>query len=74
MIVMEFSPTHQRPTYAGLVNTTLGLLGMISPLIGAWLASNSYDALFALSALFYLAGLFGLRRWVREPRWQAGPS
>ena len=69
MIVMEFSPTHQRPTYAGLVNTALGLLGMISPLIGAWLASNSYSWLFLISAAFNLIGLAALRWWVKEPRW-----
>jgi hypothetical protein len=44
---------------------------MISPLIGAWLASRSYDWLFALSALFWLASLISLRFGVREPRWTA---
>jgi len=68
MIVLEFSPDKLRPTYAGLSNTAMGLLGMVSPLIGAWLASRSYDWLFALSALFWLAGLTSLRFWVREPR------
>jgi MFS family permease len=70
MIVMEFSPAHQRPTYAGLVNTALGVLGMISPLIGAWLASASYPGLFLVSAAFNLIGLAALRWWVREPRWE----
>ena len=70
MIVMEFSPAHQRPTYAGLVNTALGALGMISPLIGAWLASASYPGLFLISAVFNLIGLAALRWWVREPRWE----
>ena len=70
MIVLEFSPADLRPTYTGLVNTALGLMGMVSPLIGAWLATRSYDALFALSALFCLAGLVMLRLWVREPRRQ----
>lgn len=68
MITLEFSPADLRPTYTGLINTAMGLTGMISPLIGAWLATRSYDALFAISALFYLAGLVGLHRWVREPR------
>lgn len=71
MIVLEFSSAEQRPTYVGLSNTAIGLLGMISPLIGAWLASRSYDWLFALSALFYLASLISLRFGVREPRWTA---
>lgn len=71
MIVLEFSPADLRPTYTGLVNTALGLMGMVSPLIGAWLATRSYDALFALSALFCLAGLVMLRAWVSEPRRQS---
>lgn len=70
MIVLEFSPADLRPTYTGLINTAMGFMGMISPLIGAWLATRSYDALFAFSALFCLAGLVMLRTWVREPRRQ----
>ncbi len=71
MIVLEFSPAHLRPTYAGLVNTALGLAGIVSPLVGAWLASMNYDWLFALSALLNLAGLVLLRWRVQEPRWHA---
>lgn len=71
MIVLEFSPSDLRPTYTGLINTAMGMMGMISPLIGAWLATRSYDALFALSALFCLGGLVGLRASVREPRRQS---
>ncbi len=61
-------------TYTGLINTAMGVTGMVSPLIGAWLATRSYDALFAFSAFFCLAGLVGLHRWVREPRLQARPA
>lgn len=71
MIVLEFSPAELRPTYVGLSNTAIGLLGIVSPLIGAWLASRSYDWLFALSALFCLISLASLRFRVREPRWIA---
>ena len=74
MIVLEFSPGHLRPTYTGLVNTALGLAGMISPLIGAWLATRSYNVLFALSAGFCLASLVALHRWVKEPRGLAESS
>lgn len=74
MITLEFSPANLRPTYTGLINTAMGLLGMVSPLIGAWLASRSYNLLFALSALFCLAGLAGLRFRVREPRWGETPA
>lgn len=71
MIVLEFSPAHLRPTYAGLVNTALGLAGIVSPLVGAWLASMNYDWLFALGAALNLAGLAALHWKVREPRWLA---
>lgn len=67
MIVLEFSPDKLRPTYAGLSNTAMGLLGMVSPLIGAWLASRSYDWLFALAARSSGAGLTSLRFWVHSP-------
>jgi MFS family permease len=68
MIALEFSEAHLRPTYVGLINTAMGLVGMVSPLLGAWLASQSYDLLFALSAAFSLAGLVALHWWVQEPR------
>jgi MFS family permease len=71
MIVLEFSPSDLRPTYTGLINTALGVMGMISPLLGAWLATQGYGWLFALSACFYLAALIGLHWWVHEPRLQA---
>lgn len=68
MIALEFSVAYLRPTYVGLINTAMGLVGMVSPLLGAWLASRSYDLLFALSAAFSLAGLAALHWWVQEPR------
>jgi MFS family permease len=68
MIALEFSAAHLRPTYVGLINTAMGLVGMVSPLLGAWLASRSYDLLFALSTAFSLAGLAALHWWVQEPR------
>ena len=70
MIVFEFSPPKLRPTYTGLTNTSLGVLGIITPLIGAWLASMNYDWLFAVGAACSLAGLVVIRWLVREPRWE----
>ncbi|HRX04331.1 MAG TPA: MFS transporter [Anaerolineae bacterium] len=69
MIVMEFSTPGLRPTYAGLTNTSLGVLGIITPLIGAWLASQNYDWLFAVGAACSLAGWVVIRWFVREPRY-----
>lgn len=80
MIVLEFSPSNLRPTYIGLTNTSLGVLGIITPLMGAWLASRNYDWLFAVGAACSLAGLVVIRWLVREPRWaepvvsSAGPA
>jgi len=69
LVVLEFSDPHRRPTYAGLANTAAGVLGSIAPILGAFLASRSYDLLFAASSVFYLAGFLALRLWVKEPRW-----
>jgi MFS family permease len=72
LVVLEFCEPSRRPTYVGLTNTGVGLAGVTGPLLGAWLASVSYDWLFALSAVIYLAALVTMRWWVREPRWAGG--
>jgi len=38
LIVMEFCEPGRRPTYVGLANTGVGLVSMVAPLLGAWLA------------------------------------
>ncbi|MGD2079130.1 MAG: MFS transporter [Chloroflexota bacterium] len=68
LVVMEFSPPEKRPTYAGLTNTTVGVISMAGPLIGAWLAIAGYDWLFAASAIISLLALVALHWWVKEPR------
>jgi len=68
LVVMEFSAPEKRPTYAGLANTTVGVISMIGPLIGAWLAIAGYDWLFAVSAFVSLLALAALHWWVKEPR------
>ncbi|MCI0397970.1 MAG: MFS transporter [Chloroflexi bacterium] len=68
LVVMEFSPPDKRPTYTGLVNTGVGLVSSVAPLLGAGLATLNYDWLFALSALVSLLALVAMRWWVREPR------
>jgi hypothetical protein len=52
-----------------LANTGVGLVSIIAPLLGAWLAGISYNWLFALSAGINLVALAMLRWWVQEPRW-----
>jgi len=68
LMVMEFSPSDRRPTYVGLANTATGLVSMLAPMIGAWLASIGYNWLFGLTAAINLAALAALHWGVREPR------
>lgn len=68
LVVMEFCAPEKRPTYAGLTNTGVGVVSMAAPLLGAWLASVSYDWLFAISAAVNLVAFLLMRFWVREPR------
>lgn len=69
LVVLEFCAPSRRPTYVGLVNTGVGLVGVVAPLLGAWLAGIDYGGLFALSAGINLVALAAMRWWVREPRW-----
>jgi MFS family permease len=68
LIVMEFAAPDNRPTYAGLTNTTVGIVSSLAPLIGTSLVGVSYGLLFALGGVVNLVGLLLLRFWVREPR------
>ena len=68
MLTLEFAPPGRQPTYAGLVNTILGVVSVTAPLIGAWLAARNFNLLFLLGAcLNLLAFLLFLHR-VRDPR------
>jgi MFS family permease len=70
LVVMEFSRPERRPTYIGMTNTSVGVVSMIAPLIGAALAVASYNLLFALSAFLSLLSAAALHWWVREPRFK----
>jgi MFS family permease len=69
LVPMEFCESQRRPTYAGIVNTGVGLISVLAPMLGVWLAGVGYHWLFALSAGVNLAALILMRWWVREPRW-----
>ena len=69
LIVMEFCEPGRRPTYVGMASTGVGLVSMVVPLLGAWLAGLSYSWLFALSTAANLVALVAMRWWVQEPRW-----
>lgn len=68
MIVMEFAGRNQRPTYAGITNTGVGVINMVAPLIGGWIALAGYPWLFAASAALGLVALGLLHVWVADPR------
>jgi len=74
LMVMEFSSSERRPTYVGLANTGTGLVSMLAPMIGAWLAGIGYGWLFALTAAINLAALAALHWGVQEPRRAGGDS
>ena len=69
MITMEFGTPERRPTYIGLARTLNGLVGILAPMIGMWLASFSFTLLFALSALASFVGWVYLQWAVKEPRY-----
>ncbi len=69
LVAMEFSEPQFRPTYVGLANTAVGLVGMVAPVLGAGLAGIGYGWTFAASGVVCLAATIALRWWVREPRW-----
>ena len=68
LLAMEFSAPERRPTYVGLTNTGLGLVGGLAPLLGTGLAAVGYSWLFAASTGTYLVAAVLMTWWVREPR------
>lgn len=68
LVAMEFSEPARRPTYTGLTNTSVGVVSMAAPLLGAGLANLNYSWLFALSGGIHVLSLIVLRWYVREPR------
>jgi putative MFS transporter len=68
LVIMEFSPPEKRPTYAGITNTSIGVVTMVGPLLGTWLVLSGYALLFVLSAVIALVSFATLRWWVQEPR------
>jgi MFS family permease len=69
LVVMEFTGPERRPTYIGIANTSVGLVSIAAPLLGAWLAGLNYGWLFAAGAAVNLTALLMMHRKVREPRW-----
>jgi MFS family permease len=69
MIIFEFCLPEVRPTYIGLNNTFNGLVAIIMPFIGGWIASvYGYRPMFWVAFSVCVIGITLLRFWVREPR------
>jgi len=68
LMILELASPERRPTYVGLVNTSLGAMGIVSPLVGAALAEVGFGWLFAVGAVLQTAGLVVLTLAVRDPR------
>jgi len=68
LMVLELAVPERRATYTGLVNTTLGLASLVSPMVGAALAGWGYRLIFGVSVVAYLAAVVVLTRGVADPR------
>ena len=68
MLTLEFAPPGRQPTYAGLVNTILGVVGVTAALIGAWLAARDFSLLFLVGACLNLLAFLVYVFRVRDPR------
>jgi MFS family permease len=69
MIVFEFCEPEIRPTYIGINNTYNGIVAIIMPLLGGWLARTfGYQTMFTITFIICLGGLSLLHFWVSEPR------
>jgi MFS family permease len=68
LLTMEFADPERRPTFLGTINFGVGIVGMLAPLIGTAISTFSFSWIFALSLFINLIALFGMRFWVKEPR------
>ena len=68
LVLMEFSSADNRPTYAGITHTGVGVVNIAGPLIGAGLAAVGFNWLFAASTALALSAFAALHWWVKEPR------
>lgn len=68
LVALEFSAPAQRPTYVGISNTFAGLASAVAPMVGGYLASNSYQLLFGACIVVGSAALVWLIVGVQDPR------
>jgi len=69
LVVLEFAEPERRPSYIGITSTGVGLMGMLAPILGTWLATLSFPWLFGLSAGVNLLAATAMHFWVEEPRY-----
>jgi MFS family permease len=68
LVLFEFSEPGRRPTYIGLANTSLGVVNVLGPMVGASLAGVGFSVLFAACAVISFVSWVSMRWWVEEPR------
>lgn len=66
-LLLEIAPAGERATYIGVTNTAIGLVSLLSLLGGYIIERTSYTALFFLSLILVLTGIF-LAFSIVEPR------
>ena len=74
LMVLEFCEEANRPTYIGINSTAMGIVGILAPLAGGWLAQTTgYLEMFWISIALTLAGALLFMTFVREPRRENSP-
>jgi MFS family permease len=68
LLTMEFADPERRPTFVGITSFGIGIAGMIAPLLGTALSTVSFSLIFAIGVFINLIAFFGMRFWVKEPR------
>ncbi|MGI6566798.1 MAG: MFS transporter [Firmicutes bacterium] len=68
-IVMEFAPEGFRSVYAGIINTFLAPVVVLTPVLGGWLVDNfGYGTVFYAALLLNAAAVGVFTFWIRDPR------
>jgi len=68
-MVLEISPREQTPTYVGLMNTMVGPVMGLAPIVGGLLASRwGYSSVFIVAMAAQALGWVGMSILVKDPR------
>lgn len=70
--IIDLAPAEQRPTFIGVATMAQAPFAFAAPLLGALIADRGgYAPVFVLAAVFALAGMALVSRFVRDPRMEA---